>query len=443
MDNSLLEQAEQLQQDLIDFCFEAEGDLATALETYVGEQSRLFGQRYNATFEQALLIDSFITEGQVDQKTPIDLFVEQHPELSPSQQTLLKSWKNSFLGVFAVQEVTENTLQLMNWLTTKTYTVAKPTPISPLTGISRLQPGEIILTRIAPLEATWIFSGSYLELGALGKPKLAVAIGNFKQLHPHHLYGDAPELLAQAWESVEKYHEEFVNHFGRDEVTLPGYQLNRELKQLQENLQEKLLSAAGVDKSQSPEEIAQQAGLTPDAMAEMREKLGGKAEEAEPAKTPKMMLPNVELPNELEREEPVTALSHPRWGQMFLGDYPRLTALLEQCDGETKEELETLVSRNLPNPEMNAYVWQRLAQAYPQQLEMVLQRVLQRPDFTLAQLDQVLHQQYDKPLEPTLPEIASVPLHLHHLFQEAFAEVNQSKKRKGKKKKKSSAGFGT
>lgn len=441
MQNSLLEQAEQLKREVVDFCLEAEGDLATALETYVGEQSRLFGQRYNATFEQALLLDSFVTEGKVNQTSPIDLFIEQHPELSPSQQALLRSWTNSFLGVFAVQQITDDSLRLMNWLTAKAYTVAKPSHVSPLTEISRLQPSDIALTRLAPLtEDVWMFSGPYLELGALGKPKLAVAIGNFKQLHPNHLYGDAPELLTQAWESVEKYHQEFVDYFGSDEVTLPGYQLNRELKQLQEIIQQKLLGAAGVDPSQSPEEIAQQAGLTPEAMAEMTEKLGGKVEASETSKTPQMRLPDVELPNELKREEPVTALSHTRWGQMFLGDYPRLKELLTQVEGERSEETEKLVSRNLQDPAINAYVWQRLAQEFPQQLETVLQSVLERPDFKIEQFDEVL-QEYDKPLEPTLPEIASVPLHLHNLFQEAFAEVNQ-KKRKGKKKKKFSSGFG-
>jgi hypothetical protein len=441
MENSLLEQAEQLKRDVVDFCLEAEGDVATALETYVGEQSRLFGQRYNATFEQALLIDSFVTEGQVNQTSPIDLFIEQHPELSQSQQALLRSWTNSFLGVFAVQQISDDSLYLMNWLTAKTYTVAKPSHVSPLTEISRLQSGDIVLTRLAPLsDEMWMFSGPYLELGALGKPKLAVAIGNFKQLHFDYLYGDAPELLTEAWESVEKYHQEFVDYFGSDEVTLPGYQLNKELKQLQDIIRQKLLSAAGVDNSQSPEEIAQQAGLSPDAMTEMTQKLGGETQDAEKSNTPKMRLPNVELPKELKREEPVTAMSHPRWGQMFLGDYSRLKELLAQVERETSEEIEKLVSRNLQDSEMNTYVWQHLAQAYPQQLETVLQEVLQRPDLTIDQLDEVL-QEYDKLLEPRLPEIASVPLHLHNLFQEAFAEVNQ-KKRKGKKKKKSSSGFG-
>jgi hypothetical protein len=45
---------------------------------------------------------------------------------------------------------------------------------------------------------------------------------------------------------------------------------------------------------------------------------------------------------------------------------------------------------------------------------------------------------FNKPLEPELPEIASVPQHLHDLFAEAFAQVNksQSKSKKTVRKKK-------
>ncbi|MGI8503627.1 MAG: hypothetical protein ACR2LR_21225, partial [Hassallia sp.] len=80
------------------------------------------------------------------------------------------------------------------------------------------------------------------------------------------------------------------------------------------------------------------------------------------------------------------------------------------------------------------FVWYRLAEQYPTQLEKVLQTYLQRPDFRLESDLKPLLQEFNKPIEPELPEIASVPLHLHNLFQEALADVNKSKsKDKGKK----------
>lgn len=51
-----------------------------------------------------------------------------------------------------------------------------------------------------------------------------------------------------------------------------------------------------------------------------------------------------------------------------------------------------------------------------------------------------LLQEFNKPIEPELPDIASVPIHLHNLFQEAVVEVSKSKP-KGKGQKQSAKGF--
>jgi hypothetical protein len=65
--------------------------------------------------------------------------------------------------------------------------------------------------------------------------------------------------------------------------------------------------------------------------------------------------------------------------------------------------------------------------------------VLKRPDFKLDSDLNALLQQYNKPIEPELPEIASVPVHLHNLFEEAVAEVDKSKSKSKSTKK---TGFG-
>lgn len=104
--------------------------------------------------------------------------------------------------------------------------------------------------------------GKWISLGKLGKPKLAVAIGNFKQNYKSHLYSDAPELLTEAWKSVEKYHQNFIDFFNRDEVTMPGYQLNKKLAEFQELTVQKQLQESGIDQSKSFKELAEESGIS-------------------------------------------------------------------------------------------------------------------------------------------------------------------------------------
>ncbi len=425
--DDIFERAIALKQALVDFVLDAEGELATALESYSAAQLAQVAQSpAQNLMPYEMVTESFLTAGKVGNKTPIDLFLEQEPQLHELQLTagdrqVIRQWHRSFPGLFAVVQVLPNGLELMNWLTAKHYLVQIPE-----TQLTRLSAGEILLTYLTPVtEQQWICS-KIVGLGKLGKPKLAVAIGNFKQCYGKYLYSDAPDLLTEAWRSVEEYHQDFVDFFGTDELTLPGHQWTKQLTAFQEVLTQRRLEAAGIDSSKTLSQLAEEAGLPPEETTGI---------EQSPTK---MVTPTVELPNSLKKAEHVTALTHPRWGQIFLSTYWDLKAILEAQQSEPNAE--TLILQCLRDPQVNVYIWQRLAQQYPVALEQVLQSALKRSDFNLkADLDLLL-QEFNKPLEPTLPEIASVPLHLHELFQEALLEVSKDKP-KSKVKRKSATGF--
>ena len=440
--DAILERSHQLKQDLTDFVYDAEDELAQALESYAALKSR---RGSGDNFQQELIIDSFITEGRVGDDSPLDLFIQDNQDLSESDRKLIKSWQRTFIGLFAITKILPDGFELRNWLTDKHYTV-KPDNAQKLQEMSRLKEGEILLTRISPLtDSYWTFSGPYTQMGKLGKPKLAVAIGNFKENYKEHLYGDAPELLEEAWQSVEVYHQQFLDFFGADEITMPGYQLNKKIAEFQEILTKKRLEEAGIDPSKSLEEVAQEAGIGEEEIKAVAEEFGTDSQAVSQMfdnknGTSKMVTPKVDLPAELKKAEQLTAISHPRWGQMFLPTYFKMKAILEAEDWQSVEGAEKLIRFYLQDKSINAFIWHRLAQQYPTQLQKVLQTFLQRPEFQLQTDLDALLQEYNKPIEPELPEIASVPIHLNNLFQEAVVEVHKSKP-KEKSQKQSAKGF--
>jgi len=438
--NDRCQRAGELKQALSDFVLDAEGDLAIALEKFSAEQ--LSRSQQQDMHQRSLVIDRFLLEGKVDDQTPVQLFLAETPDLSASDRQLVTSWAQGFVGLFEILQILPDGFELMNWTTAQRYTV-KPIEVSALESMARLKVGEIILTQIAPLDDTsWIFFSPWTSLGRLGKPKLAVAIGNFKQNYKHHLYSDAPELLEAAWESVETYHHNFVEFFGHDEVTLSGYELSKKLAEMQAKTTQAQLEASGLDASKSLAEMAAETGASAEELEEAAEAMGVDAKTAkqlmEKKGALKMAPTQVELPPHLKNAEQVTVLSHPRWGQVFLPNYTRFKTLLAQEDAIASDAAK-LVKHSLENADMNYFVWQRLANEYPQQLEAVLQTTLERPTFRLQTDLADLLSEYGKPIQPELPEIASVPLHLHNLFQDALLEV---KKEKPKGKKTQKAGFG-
>ncbi|MEH1917596.1 hypothetical protein [Nostoc sp.] len=438
----ILERSHELKQALVDFVLDAEGELAQALEVYAAAQLR---RGSGDSTQQDLTIDSFLTAGKVGDKSPLELFIESHPDLAESDRSLINSWHHTFIGLFAITNLLPDGFELTNWLTDKRY-IVKPNNTQTLQAISRLKVGEILLTRISPVtDSYWMFSGPYTIMGKLGKPKLAVAIGNFKENYKSNLYSDAPDLLEEAWQSVEKYHQQFVDFFGTDEITLSGYQLNKKIAEFQEVITEKTFAAAGIDTSKSLAEVAEAAGIGDEEIKAAAQEFGADSNvvsemfNSKSSKS-KMVMPKVDLPAELKKAEQVTALSHPRWGQMFLPTYTKVQAILSAEDWQSVQGAEKLVRYYLEDKSINAFIWHRLAQQYPTQLENVLQTFLQRPEFRLESDLNKLLQEFHKPIEPELPDIASVPIHLHNLFQEALGEVNKSKP-KGKGQQKPAKGF--
>jgi hypothetical protein len=425
--DDIFERANFLKQALVDFVLDAEGELATALESYSAFQLAQVAQSpAQNLMPYEMVIESFLIAGRVGEQTPLDLFLAQESQLTERDRQIMQQWHRSFPGLFAVVQVLPDGLELMNWLTAKHYQVQSNTD-------HKLTPGEILLTYLTPVtEQQWICSKPLL-LGKLGKPKLAVAIGNFKQCYGNYLYSDAPDLLAEAWRSVERYHQDFVDFFGTDELTLPGYQWTKQLTAFQEFLTQRQLEAAGIDGSKTLQQLAEEADLSDLSDEELAE-----IEKVTHPSDSKMVVPQVELPGSLKKAENVTALTHPHWGQSFLSTYWQLKALLEAP--QLSPNAETLILQCLNDSQIHAQIWHRLAQQYPQPLEQALRIGLSRPNFQLkTDLDPLL-QEFNKPLEPVLPEIASVPLHLHELFQQALLEVSKDKS-KSKAKRKSAMGF--
>jgi hypothetical protein len=446
---TILERAGKLKKEFSDFVLEAEGDLAVSLETYCAEHlSRFSKSQYQGNGQTDLVIDCFLTEGKVGDRTPLEFFLESLPDLEERDRTLIAGWQRSFTGLFSVTQVLPSGFELMNWMTAKYY-IVKSNGLQSPEQLARLKEGEIVLTRIAPVSPDdWMFSNALILLGKLGKPKLAVAIGNFKQHSKENLYGDAPELLQEAWYSVERYHQEFIDFFGSSEVTLPGYQANQKLKTFQELVAQRHLEAAGLDSTQSLKELAERAGVSKEEMTEAAQSIGASVEtvkeilEINPRdrKKPLMASPQIDLPNHLKKAETLTIFTHPLWGQMLLPTYHQIKNILETDDWQSIKNAESFMLKSLEDPEINTYIWKQLANQYPSKLEVVLQAVLGRPYFNISQEFDKLLQEFGKPLHPDLPETASVPFHLHDLFQDAVKEVHKNQS-KSKVKQKTGMGF--
>jgi hypothetical protein len=436
---------------IIEFIQTAEGSVATSLESFVARQ--LIRNPQLDAGQRKLLVHRFAIEGEVEGKAPLDLFLASQPELSNADRQLILGWRRSFVGLLEIVQILPDGLELMNWLTAKHYQI-KFTDLSAQVAMSRLKVGDLIIAQISRITHThWAILTPWVALGRLGKPKLAVAVGAFRQNYPYYLYSDAPEQLAASWASVATYHDRFVEFFGADEITLTGKELELRIGEFQTWMVGKQLDAAGVDRSKSLTELATDSGLASEDVEAVTAMLGSidpNTTTEQPNTIGQMVSPKLELDPQLKSAAAVTALSHPHWGQMFLVNYPRLQSRLADLDNPYLPADLKFIHNCLVDPAMNAFVWRRLAAEFPQQLETAIRQTidlvkLQTPSSKLQtprspfSIDQILTQ-FNKFLEPDLPDLASVPIHLHELFQSAVIEVSKDKAKPKSPPKKT--GFG-
>ncbi len=426
---------------IVEFIETAQGNVVSALESFTARQ--LVRNPQLDPGQRKLIVHRFAIEGEVDGRSLLDLFLASRSDLTPADRQLIESWRYSFVGLMAIVEIYPNGLEVRNWLTAKHYRI-QFADAAAQEATTRLKVGEVIIAQLSPIVGIdWAILAPWISLGRLGRPKLAVAIGAFRQNYPHYLYSDAPELLEVAWESVATYHDRFVEFFGTDELTMTGRELQTRIGEFQTWMTERQMDAAGVDRSKSLAEIASDAGVSAEELQALTETLGAtEIDSSQRQKTAaqEMVSPKVELPKQLQQAAAVTAMSHDYWGQMFLADYPRLLTLLAPENPQYLPADLNFIHKCLTDPQNNAFVWRRLAARFPQQFQTAIGQILHQPDFNLAtDLDSLLTK-FNKYLEPDLPDLASVPIHLHELFQSAVLEVSKEKAKSKSQPKKT--GFG-
>jgi hypothetical protein len=418
----------------------SEGNMAAGLESFNARQ--LIRSPQLDAGQRKLFPHRFAIEGEVDGKSPRELFLASQPDLTLADRQLISSWRRSFVGLLEIVQIFPNGLEVINWLTAKHYRI-QFVDESSQTAMIRLKVGEIVIAQLSPIQdIDWAILAPWIALGRLGRPKLAVAVGAFRQNYPHYLYSDAPDSLAAAWESVAVYHDRFVEFFGSDEITLSGAQLQTRIGEFQNWLVAKQLDNAGVDRSKSIADLAADAGVDAEELETMTTTLGlaDAKPQGQSQKMEQMIAPPVELPAHLKSAAAVTALSHPYWGQMFLADYPQLQTLLTPVAAEYSPQDLNFIRKCLADPVMNAFVWRRLATQFPQQLQTAIWLIFELPNFNVStDLDSILSK-FNKYLEPDLPDLASVPIHLHELFQAAVRDVSKDKVKPKSQPKKT--GFG-
>jgi hypothetical protein len=172
-------------------------------------------------------IDHFLFQHRLpDGRTVVEVYVDQHPELSDEDRATLLGWRDIVEGIFEVERRDGDAVIATNLLDELTYRLHSNT--GP-TVFDRMPPGSFILTRIAPLADEWMLSGMTSFYPAAHRDEMYRVAADAVQRRPRIMFRN-PKKLAEAWEMQRKERALFVDFFGSDFLILPAHEAEERLQ---------------------------------------------------------------------------------------------------------------------------------------------------------------------------------------------------------------------
>ena len=276
-----------------------------------------------------------------DGLTVIDKFVSETSNLSEKEKAIVLRWKDPVAGMFQVKGTLPDGLVAKNLINEVDYTI-KPTTIP--RQLERLaKPGAFFRAKIIPVsDKEYIFSGTQEFLDISEKEVLKV-VAPFQMKHPELAFRDNEERIRKGFELQKKDRELFIEYFGSDEVLTEGRKL-------------------------------------PDLAAEFMDYRLSKIEKPLPAG---YKPPETHFPEGLLKSKDVGIVFDELSGQHYLINYGIILDIFQSPDDVKIQRYRKNILTYLEDQTISPYVLKRLFFRFPQNAEVIVRRVLDRPELNL------------------------------------------------------------
>jgi hypothetical protein len=280
----------------------------------------------------------------------VEVFVEQHPELSEEDRATLLGWRDIVEGVFEVERRDGDAVIATNLIDDLTYRLHSNTGPA---IFDRTPPGAFIMTRIAPLADEWMLSGMSSLYPAEYRDEIYRLAASAAQKSPRLVFRN-PETLARGWELQRKERALFIDFFGSDLVVVPGHEANDRVRAFRDFQMHEARDSDG----KSPAD-------------RWREQYG-----TEPAEL------DFSLPPALTEAETVGMIYDEEDGMSFWPDLGLLDEAFANPDLVATGKHRREVLDYLSSPGISPVPLRRLAERDPARASRVFAQVLKRPAFS-------------------------------------------------------------
>jgi len=323
--------------------------------------------------------DDFIFRAtRLDGMTPIQLLLDRQPDMANCQRHRLLRWDAEvFLGAFHVHEVSPPHVKARDVEADRELLLEATKG----EALRDLRPGDLLLSRAVPWYDHWLLSGVQQRYQQFTADRVREMKAAFQRKPLRRRFDIGEPRFARAFAIQEQQHQAWLALFGRDEMLFAdGLELGAAMHRFYRYWSEALLP--GTDLSRI-ETFRRQYGKEP----------------------PDQKFP---LPEDLLKSQDVAAIFDRQHGLSFFVGYGVFLSAF-QGQGSLSEEQVDRVWGYLSDESVEYWVFQRMAERYPDRAETVLSAATRDSTFLLRDLDVLLRRFKGEAMrQPVRPMISMV-----------------------------------
>lgn len=158
---------------------------------------------------------TYIFERNLENKSILELYLENTKKLSSSSKKIVKALMNSISSIFEVKRVLQNGFDFNNLINEKTYSVVSLVKMTSFRGIGA---GQYVVARIFKFEdAYYLLEISGVLPSSRRDDALRYSVAKIIQ-NPELVYLDNPEKQKEIEKEIKSIYKKFIDFFGKDEI---------------------------------------------------------------------------------------------------------------------------------------------------------------------------------------------------------------------------------
>lgn len=292
-------------------------------------------------------------------KTPIQVLLERQANLSDRQRQRLMRWDaETFVGAFLIRQVHVPVINASDLETDRELSLEATKP----QALGALRPGDLLLSRVVPWDDHWLLSGVQQRHEQVSEDRVRQIKKSLQQKPSRRSFDPSGPRIVKAFQIQEAQYQAWLALFGKDEILFAdGLELGAAINRFHRHWAETVVPGTGLSRVEG---FRRQYGKEP----------------------PSQMFP---LPDDLLKARDVAAIFDRRHGMSFFVGYGDFLSAFEGS-GPLSDRQTERVWDYLSDDSVEYWVFQRVAERFPDRTEHVLRTVLKDDSLRRQDLDSLL-----------------------------------------------------